>query len=226
MNVLVLSAHPDDETIGAGGTLARLAARDAKVHLWVATEIYEPLWPGGQKPPRRAEAERAASILGVTDVRFGGLPTMNLATMPAIELAGLVGRLVEEFRPDILLAPPPADVNSDHSAVFDAALVAARGLPGSPVRAFYAYEIATTTRFDGPAAAFRANTYVDITSTFAKKLEAFAAYQSEKRDSPHPRSPEGLEILAKERGLGCGAAYAECFMLVSRRLLGEEAPAL
>lgn len=223
MNVLVLAAHPDDETIGAGGAIARLAAAGHKISLWIATEIYEPLWPANQKPPRRAEAEKAARILGVSDVRFGQLPTMNLASMPAIDLSNAVSRVVSETRPDVLLCPPPGDINTDHSAVFNVALVSARGFSDSPIRALYAYEIATTTRFAAPGRLFQPTTYVDVTDTFAKKMEAFKVYESEKRAFPHPRSPEGLEILAKERGLACGCAYAEAFICVTRRFKKDEA---
>lgn len=226
MNILVLAAHPDDETIGAGGTIARLAAAGHKVFLWVATEIYEPIWPATQKPPRRAETEKAAEILGVSEIIFAQLPTMNLAAMPPIDLSNIVSRAVSEFHPELILCPPPADVNSDHSAVFDIALVAARGLPDNPIRALYAYEIQTTTRFAAPDRLFQPTTYVDVTDTFARKLEAFAAYETEKRAFPHPRSPEGLEILAKERGLACGFKYAEAFACIIRRFHSSEPLAL
>jgi LmbE family N-acetylglucosaminyl deacetylase len=222
MKVLVLSAHPDDETIGAGGTIARLAAGGADVHLWVATETYEPRWPADEKARRRAEAEKAAAILGVGTVEFGGLPTMHLSSMPAIDVASAVGALVRRVAPEVVFAPPPNDINSDHSCIFNAALVACRALPETSVRALYAYEIPTTTRFLAPHASFPANTYVDISATIDTKLDAMRAYETELRDYPHPRSVEGLEIIALERGLGCGCSYAECFMLVSRRIAGEE----
>jgi LmbE family N-acetylglucosaminyl deacetylase len=226
MKVLVIAAHPDDETIGAGGAIARLAASGDQVTLWIATDTYEPRWEAAEKEKRRAQAESAAQILGITDLRFGGLKTMHLSAMPAIDLANAVSGVVNKVKPEVLLAPPPVDVNSDHSALFDAALVAARGLPGNPIRRFYAYEIGTTTRFAAPARAFAANTYVDITDTFQTKLSALAAYESETREFPHPRSPEGLDIIARERGLAAGFARAEAFMLVAARVAGGEARVL
>jgi LmbE family N-acetylglucosaminyl deacetylase len=226
MKTLIIAAHPDDETIGAGGTIARLTAAGGEVALWIATETYEPRWGASEKVRRRAEAEKAAEILGVADLRFGGFKTMHLSATPAIELADAVSRVVNDFAPEVLLAPPPDDVNSDHSALFDAALVAARGLPGNQVRRFYAYEIGTTTRFAAPGRAFAANTYVDVTAAFETKLAAFAAYESETRAFPHPRSAEGLEAIARERGLAAGFEYAEAFMLVAARRPSAEAPAL
>ncbi len=218
MKVLVFAAHPDDETIGAGGTIARLSAAAESVILYVATDVYEPRWPAQEKALRRAQAEKAASILGIERVLFGGFRTMHLAATPAIELSGAVSKAVEEIRPEVILAPPPADVNSDHSALFNAALVAARGLASNPVRALYAYEIGTTTRFCGPTSPFRANTYVDISGTMETKLEAMKAYETELKDAGHPRSIEGLKIIARERGLACGCEYAEGLMLVNRRI--------
>lgn len=226
MRVLVLSAHPDDETIGAGGVIASLARDGCDVFAWIATEVYEPHWKADERDLRAGQARDAARILGIKEVRFGGFKTMNLSATPTIELSRAVAALVADISPDILLAPPPSDINTDHATLFDAALVAARGLPETPIRAFYAYEIATTSCFLPPERAFPANTYVDITETFERKIEALAAYKSETRDFPHPRSREGLEILARERGLACGARYAEAFMLVSRRFGQKEAPLL
>lgn len=217
MKILVLSAHPDDETIGAGGTVARFSAAGDEVHLWIATEVYEPRWPAAERETRKAEAARAAEILGVKSVRFGGYHTMTLSLVPPAEISAAVTAVVAEVEPELLLAPPPGDVNSDHSALFEAALVVARGVPGNPITAFYAYEIVTTTRFCAAPAAFQPDTYVDVTETFARKLDAMRAYASELRPYPHPRSVEGLEIAARERGLACGAPLAEAFMLVARR---------
>jgi len=223
VNVLVLAAHPDDETIGAGGTIARLADSGARVHLWIATEAAPPRWSEEEKESRRREARRAAEILGVESVSFGGFPTMHLRSTPALDLNSAVDEAVRETSAEVVLAPPPADVNSDHSALFDAALVACRALPESPVRALYAYEISTTTGFCPPERRFEADTWVDISATLETKLEAMRAYESELREAPHPRSIEGLTVLARERGLGCGFDYAEGFRLAGRRIgAGEE----
>ena len=216
MRVVVLAPHPDDETLGAGGTIARHVAEGDEVHLIFMTETYPPLWQEGEKPKRQAEARAASKALGAAGATFAGFPTMRLNTVPAIELAGyLIGRF-RELSPEVVYAPPVGDVNQDHEAVFQAALVACRSLPGNTVRRFLSYEIPPTARFANPidAARWLPNVYVDITAHIDRKLAAMKRYPSELRKPPHPRSLEGIRLYARERGLTLGIEYAEAFCLI------------
>jgi LmbE family N-acetylglucosaminyl deacetylase len=216
MRVLVLAPHPDDETLGVGGTILRHVADGDEVHLLVMTETYPPLWQASEKARRQDEARAAAKVLGLAGLAFAGFPTMRLNTVPAIEVAGrLIGEL-RRLNPDVVYAPPVGDVNQDHEATFKAALVACRPLPGCTVRRLLCYEIPPTARFSNPidAARWLPNTYVDITSHIEQKLAAMECYQSELRQPPHPRSLEGIRLYARERGLTIGLQYAEVFDLI------------
>ena len=119
---------------------------------------------------------------------------------------------VDSVGPDIVYTTPYCDVNLDHRVVCEATIVATRPLPGSTVRKVLSYEIAPTTRFG--IQPFAPNIYVDISKCLDKKLEAMACYKTELREYPHPRSLRGLELLARERGLGVGVEAAECFYLI------------
>lgn len=213
MRVVCLAAHPDDETIGAGGTLLRHAAAGDETALIVATVAYAPRWPEETVRQKRAECLAAAARLGIGAVRFLEFRTMHLNALPAIELNDAVRRALAELRPDVLYAPPCDDVNRDHAVLFEAALVASRATGSGGPRRLYSYEIPPTTRFN-LGGRWVANTYVDIGDYLEPKLAAMRAYASELREPPHPRSLDGLRIFARERGLAVGLPAAEAHMLV------------
>jgi LmbE family N-acetylglucosaminyl deacetylase len=213
MRVLCFAAHPDDETIGAGGTLARYAAEGAETFLLVATSAYEPRWSAESIAAKRDECLAAAEVLGIRDVRFLALKTMHLANLPSIDLADAISATMADVEPDVVLAPPCHDLNTDHAALFNAVNVATRATgTGAPAK-LYSYEICTTTRFN-VGAAWLPNTYVNISDWLEAKLKAMQCYQTELRQAPHPRSLEGLRIMAAERGAAMGMAAAEALMLV------------
>lgn len=213
MRVLCLAAHPDDETLGAGGTLLRDRAAGAETLLVVATVAHEPRWTADEIRRKREECLAAARILRVTDVRFLEFPTMHLASLPAIELCEAVQRVVSDWRPEVVYAPPFDDVNTDHSALFGAALVATRPVGPDGPRAIYSYEIPPTTRF-AVTPRWQANTYVDIGEHLHAKLAAMAEYRTELRPPPHPRSLDGVRAFARERGASVGLGHAEAHMLI------------
>jgi LmbE family N-acetylglucosaminyl deacetylase len=213
MRVVCLAAHPDDETLGAGGTLLRHAAAGDETALIVATVAHPPRWPEDLVRQKRAECLAAAEALRIGEVRFLEFRTMHLNTLPAIELNDAVERTLAEWRPEIVYAPPCDDLNRDHAALFEAALVAARPTGRGGVRALYSYEIPTTTRFNH-GSRWAANTYVEIGDYLEQKLSAMAAYASELREPPHPRSLEAIRVFARERGVAVGLPAAEAHMLI------------
>lgn len=213
MRVLCLAAHPDDEVLGAGGTLLKHHAAGDQTRLVVATVAYTPRWSASTVQRKREECIKASGLLGISDVRFLEFKTMHLNALPAIELNDAVGRTVREFDPHVLYAPPIDDVNQDHAALFAALLVAARQTGSTSLRSLYSYEIPPTTRYNA-SNRWQPNSYVDIGEHIDAKLEAMAAYETELRDPPHPRSLESIRTFARERGAALGVGYAEAHMLV------------
>jgi LmbE family N-acetylglucosaminyl deacetylase len=213
MRVLCLAAHPDDEVLGAGGTLLKHRAAGDETFLAVATVAYEPVWSAETIRRKRDECLAAAALLKFTDVRILDYRTMHLNTVPAIDLARSLSQIITDWRADVVYAPPCDDVNQDHAALFSAAQVACRHIGAGAPRALYSYEIPTTSRFN-LSTRWAANTYVDIAEFVGRKLEAMAVYETELRQPPHPRSLEGIRTFARERGLSVGLEYAETHMLV------------
>jgi len=214
--VLVLAAHPDDEVLGMGATIALHTSRGDDVRVVVVTDGSSTQYPGDAATRARKEQEalRAAAELGVEDYVHLDLPDMRLDTVAHVELNGVVEEHVRGHGPEIVYTVQP-DVNLDHRMLFDAVAVATRPTPGHPVRRLLTYAPTSSTEWT-PAAVnwFVPNWYVDVTETLERKVAAFAHYETERRDYPHPRSERAIRAAASFHGSSCGCEYAEPFVLV------------
>jgi N-acetylglucosamine malate deacetylase 1 len=218
MRILTIAAHPDDETLGAGGTLAQLAAGPHEVHVCILTE-------GVTARHRHVElqqecAVRACEVLGISNVVFCGLPDQRLDSLPLLDVITPIEKCVEEIRPDLVFTHFSQDANQDHRIAFQATLVATRPLADTSVATVLCYETASSTEWAPPfpGSVFSPNVFVDISTTLPVKLEAMRAYErtfaGEMRPFPHPRSYEALEACCRRHGATAGVPAAEAFMLV------------
>jgi LmbE family N-acetylglucosaminyl deacetylase len=220
MKVLIVAAHPDDETIGAGGTIARHVSSGDDVFWCIVTQGYSPPWSEEILIKARKQIDKVQQVVGFKKVYRLGFPTVKLNSVPHIDLCNALQQVVNDVRPEIVYTTSRNDSNMDHRIVYDCTLVATRPLPGSSVRRILSYEIGYTNHFGIPSGAskFAPNVFVDIAPYLEQKLTAMQYYETELRESPHPRSIEGISLLAKERGLGVGLEAAECFELVREML--------
>jgi LmbE family N-acetylglucosaminyl deacetylase len=214
--VLVVAAHPDDEVLGMGGTIALHTSRGDEVRVLVVTDGSSTQYPGDADTRSRKgeEARRAAAELGVEDYVHLDHPDMRLDTLQHVEVNRVIEEHVQGFAPAVLYTVQP-DVNNDHRVLFDSVAVATRPVPGQPVRRLLTYAPASSTEWT-PAAVnwFVPNWYVDVTETLERKLAAFAHYETERRGYPHPRSERAIRATAEFHGTTCGCEYAEPFVLV------------
>jgi LmbE family N-acetylglucosaminyl deacetylase len=216
VNILVFAAHPDDEVLGMGGTIAVHALRGDMVRVVCVTDGSSTQYPGDADTRERKnrEAQAAADALGVHEYLHLDLPDMRLDTLAHVDLNRVVEEHVGEFAPTVVYTAHP-DVNLDHRALFDSVAVATRPVPGQVVRRVLTYAPTSSTEWT-PAATnwFVPNWFVDVTETLARKLEAFACFETEARPYPHPRSARALEAHAQFHGASVGCEYAEPFVLV------------
>ena len=149
---------------------------------------------------------RAAAELGVTDYVHLDLPDMRLDTLPHVEVNRVVEEHVGDFAPQVVYTPHP-DVNRDHRVLFDSVAVATRPTPGQPVRRVLTYAPTSSTEWTpAPLNWFVPNWFVDITGTLERKVAAFAHYETERREYPHPRSERAIRAAAEFYGSSCGAS--------------------
>jgi len=222
MRVLVVAPHADDETLGCGGTIARLAREGHEVTVAVLTGHGEhgphPLWPRTAWTTVRAEAGAAAELLGVSRLWFREIPAALVADQPVHEVNQVCVDVVREARPDVVYAPFLYDLHKDHREIFHAMSTVWR--PSSPlgrnIRAVYAYETVSETHWNTAYVepGFVPNVYVDISDTLEAKLEALSCYDSQVRPYPDARSPESVRAQAIWRGCQVGMRAAEAFVLV------------
>ncbi len=217
MNVLVISPHPDDEVLGCGGTIRRLADAGQRVTIAIVTRGWAPLFSEAQVQQVREEARAAAAALGAADLRFLDLPVTKLAHLPEHELNGALMRLVDDVRPEWVFLPFRSDVHEDHRQIFDAALVALRPTPPREfVTRIMCYETLSETHWAPPGIEppFDPQIFVDISATLPAKLAAMKCYASQLRPAPNARSLESMEALARFRGMTIHVAAAEAFVLI------------
>jgi LmbE family N-acetylglucosaminyl deacetylase len=214
--VLVIAAHPDDEVLGMGGTIASHVDRGDVVRVLVVTDGSSAQYPGDEAilARKEEEARRAAAELGIRDYVHLDLPDMRLDTLAHVELNGVVEEQVRDLGPEVVYTVQP-DVNRDHRQLFDSVAVATRPTPGQPVRRLLTYAPTSSTEWTpAPVNWFVPNWFVDVTGRLERKLAAFAHYETERREYPHPRSERAIRAAAEFYGASCGCEHAEPFVLV------------
>jgi LmbE family N-acetylglucosaminyl deacetylase len=215
--VLVIAAHPDDEVLGMGGTVAvHAVVRGDAVRVVCVTDGSSAQYPGDAelRAQKEREAVAAAAALGVTDYVHLDLPDMRLDTLAHVDVNKVVEEHVSDFAPELVYVTHP-DVNADHRVLFNSVAVATRPVPGQPVRRVLTYAPTSSTEWT-PAGLnwFVPNWFVDITETIERKIAAWACYETERREYPHPRSERALRAHAEFFGASVGCAHAEPFVLV------------
>lgn len=210
--VLVVAAHPDDELLGVGGTIAK--------HVAAGDEVYSVIMCEGESIRYKHDVgqsgaiQNAANRLGVKKVFHIKMPDQRLDTFTLTEIISPLERVSEEIKPNIIYCQFGGDINMDHQILFQAANVAFRPLY-SWIEEFYAFYTVSSTEWAFPRT-FCPDTWIDICETLDQKIEAFQCYQSEIREYPHPRSTKALRYLAHFNGNQCSMDAAEAFMTVRR----------
>jgi LmbE family N-acetylglucosaminyl deacetylase len=213
--VLVVSAHPDDEAFGCGGTLLRHLAAGAEVHWVVVTEAWRPKWSQeylDQVARESLEVENRIAPRRTTRLK---LPAARLDVTPLIDIIDPLTRVIADAQPSVVYSVGAHDVNSDHAVVFRALVIAAKPLYASSIERLLTFELPSSTDWAIAAESgrFQPNVFIDISEQMEAKTQLLACYGRELRDPPHPRSIEGIRAVNRVRGGTAGVAYAEAFQL-------------
>ncbi len=213
MNVLVLAAHPDDETLGAGATIAKLADQGHSVKLLTFTDGEGARGPTEKN--RNNKLDQVCEILGIADYSCGDFPDNQMDSVPLLEICKFIEKNVSEV-PGLILTHHPECLNVDHSIVHRATLTVFRPQRGEAqdILGFY---VPSSTDYN-PNLTLRSNTYIDVSGYEDKKLKALEVYSEEMREFPHTRSYQNVANLMKVWGAEVGLLAAEKFYS-ARRIL-------
>lgn len=215
--VLVVAPHPDDETLGCGGTLLRHIANGDSVHWLIVTDMHtEHGFSDAQANLRQAQIRKVAAAFGFTKVRNLGLPPAKLDTLPVSDLVSSIGEIVKEISPAVVYLPFRGDVHTDHAIVFDAVVSCSKWFRYPSIRRVLCYETLSETEFglNPESEKFTPNSFVEITPYIDRKIEIAQMYEGEMGEFPFPRSADALRALAQVRGAACGCHAAESFMVL------------
>ncbi|MEN9358840.1 MAG: hypothetical protein RL095_375 [Verrucomicrobiota bacterium] len=211
--VAIIAAHPDDEALGCGGTIARLADIGAQISILFLADGETSR--SSVSPHRGKTAREAAVILGAGEPTFLDYPDNQLDSIPLLTLAQSVEAFLLERSFDTVFTHHAGDLNIDHRLTLQAVLTACRPLPGMSVKQILSFEVPSASHWAADILpSFVPNFVVDISSTLDRKQQALRAYHAEMRPSPHARSHEAVHALATWRGHQHGIHYAEAFQLI------------
>jgi N-acetylglucosamine malate deacetylase 1 len=213
----VVAAHPDDEALGCGATIARHVSEGDHVHvLFIADgESSREGYSALDLTARGQCIELAQKALSLESVHQLGLPDNRLDTLPLIDVIRPIEALVSKLEPEIVYTHHSGDLNIDHRITHQAIMTACRPVPQTSIKQIYAFEVASSTEWNSAGSdPFLPQYYVDVTNYFEVKLDALDAYRDEMRCSPHSRSIDHVKAMAVNRGHCVGVELAEAFMLL------------
>ena len=223
--ILVVVAHPDDEVLGAGGTINKLV----KVHrseikviilgegLTSRSDERNPDLYKEELKIHKSNIIEAKNILGYQEVVTYDFPDNRFDTVPLITLIKTIEKEKEIFSPDVVLTHHYGDLNIDHQKTFEAVITACRPLKNETVKAIITFEIPSSTdwQIESNNKQFKPNLYLSLDKeNVESKIKAMEKYTYEKRKFPHPRSPKAISLLAEYRGMSIGENFAEAFSIV------------
>lgn len=215
--VIVVAPHPDDETLGCGGTLLRAREEGDEIFWIIVTDAHERL--GFNKDwieKRKSEILQVQEAYGFTHVFELNFETTALDMVPSRDLISEISRVFETVKPDTVYVPFRGDVHSDHKIVFDATIASSKWFRAPFIKNMYAYETLSETEMNVPIGreTFQPNRFVNISKYNERKLEIMHMFESECGTFPFPRSSEAIDALEKYRGSMSGHTAAEAFMIL------------
>ena len=222
-NILIVAAHPDDEILGCGGTIAKLIKNNCKVDVLFLSEgvsarskLGEVRKWDNEITARESMAQSAAKYLGFSIIEFMRYPNLRMDTLSILDISKSIQEIIDKKKPNIVFTHHYGDLNTDHQICFNAVVTACRPSGINFIESIFSFEVSSSTEWSSSInlPSFQPNYYVDITNEIDSKFEALNFYNFEMRDFPHPRSKENIKALTQIRGSEIGFKFAEAFMLI------------
>ena len=216
MKILAIAPHPDDETLGCGGTLFKHKADGDEIYWLIVTGISEDAgWSNDTVKKRDNEIDAVAEKYGFSDVFNLRLPTTKMDTLPVSDLIEKISNVYKKVEPDIIYMPFAYDVHTDHQIIAKALQSTLKWFRYPHIKKVYMYETPSETEFNFVEnRLFRPNVFVNISLYLEDKIEVMKIYAGEMGEFPFPRSEKTMRALTTLRGSQSGFESAEAFELV------------
>jgi len=212
IKVLVVAAHPDDEALGCGATIAKHTQNGDEVQIVFLSDGFSSR-KNGEK--RNNLAIQSSEVLSCKKPIFLNLPDNRLDTIPFLEIVQKIEGVISDFQPRIVYTHHIGDLNIDHQIANKAVMTACRPQPGFCVKEIYAFEVLSSTEWQALGVkSFCPNVFIDITSYIDIKKQVLEVYSEEMRPPPHSRSIDNAIRLSALRGNSVGVYFAEAFVLI------------
>ena len=216
--ILVVAAHPDDELLGCGGSLAKLSKKKCQIFALFFTDgvSSRDKIKNNEDNQRKRNSLKSLKILGVKHSKFLSYPDNALDKIPLIKITKEIEYIIKKFKPHTIFTHSNVDLNIDHEIISRAVVTATRPKPNFCVKNILLFETLSSTEwnFNFKKKSFNPNYFIDITKTISTKIKAAKEYKKEISSWPHPRSLNGIKNLAKYRGQSVGVKFAEAFYLL------------
>jgi N-acetylglucosamine malate deacetylase 1 len=222
MKILVIAAHPDDEILGCGATMAKHVKNGDQVYVAILAEGITSRDKTRNRSNKEKElsllaeeANKANEVIGVSELKLFDFPDNRMDSIDLLDIIKVVEELIETYKPDIIYTHHIGDVNIDHQRIHQAVITACRPIPNKhKIKQLLFFEVLSSTEWQPvEGTPFNPNWFVDVTETMDAKLEALKIYNHEMRNWPHSRSIKATQHLAGLRGASIGIEAAEAFML-------------
>ena len=210
--VLIFVAHPDDEVLGCGATIAKHIDNSDMVQIVFLSDGFS---SRNDDENRDSNAQKASKVLACQNPIFLNYPDNQLNTVPLLDIVKKIETIVSDFQPNIIYTHYFGDLNIDHQITHKAVITACRPQPNFCVKEIYSFEVLSATHWQSPSMsnAFNPNYFVDVSDFIKQKIKALQCYDNEMRDYPHARSYEAVASLSSFRGSSVGVHNAEAFVI-------------
>ncbi|MBT7507815.1 PIG-L family deacetylase [archaeon] len=222
MKILIVAAHPDDEILGCGATAARFIEEGNEVYTLILGEGVTSRDVNRDIHKRKSELislkkeiESANGIIGVKEFFLYDFPDNRFDSVPLLDIVKVIEGVKDKIKPNIIFTHFENDLNIDHQITYKAVITATRPIGKDCVNEIYSFEVPSSTEWNFPNK-FSPDVFFDVSETIQKKISAMAEYNSELKDFPHPRSLEGIKLIARYRGLNVGKKFVESFKCVRK----------
>ncbi len=214
--IIVFAPHPDDETLGCGGTLLKHIENGDIVHWVIMTDIHaDQGYSSSLIKKRKVEIDCVHKKYKFTTTQQFNFKTTELDKVPINEVIKKISISINKIKPNILYVPFYGDIHSDHLVTFNAISACTKSFRYPSIKKIYAYETISETEFNlKNNIVFSPNCWVDISKYIKKKINIMSLYKSEIGIHPFPRSLKNIEALAMFRGATVNKKAAESFMIL------------